>query len=118
MRDPADKLKIGHHWILPSPLSGMTHFRLKQGDITVARFDGDRGEYQMWVGQGKSMDGPYTQNNYMWMQVDDWAHWERSIMQGPFIHHTGMLYGHYAAVLEEACRYIPGLIPLRLDSQT
>lgn len=118
MCDPADKLKIGHHWILPSPLSGMTHFRLKQGDLTVARFDGDRGEYQMWVGQGKSMDGPYTQNNYVWMQVDDWAHWERSIMQGPFIHHTGMLYGHYASVLEEACRFIPGLTPLRLDRQT
>ena len=73
------------------------------------------GEYQLAIGQGRSIDGPYTQNNYVWMQVDDWPHWERTIMQGPFIHHTGMMYGHYGDVLVEACKYIPGLAPLRLD---
>ncbi|MCL4506771.1 MAG: fucose isomerase [Chloroflexi bacterium] len=115
MRDPADKVKIGHHWILPSPLSGMTHFRLHGGALTTARFDGDRGEYQLAIGQGRSIDGPYTQNNYVWMEVDDWPHWERTIMQGPFIHHTGMLYGHYGDALVEACKYVPGLQPVRLD---
>lgn len=115
MRAEEDKLKIGHHWILPSPLSGMTHFRLKGGPITVARFDGDRGAYQLAVGQGKSVDGPYTQNNYVWMEVDDWPRWERTLMQGPFIHHTGMIYGHHADALVEACKYVPGLSPLRLD---
>jgi L-fucose isomerase-like protein len=115
MRDPADPLKVGHHWILPSPLSGMTHFRLKQGPITVARFDGDHGEYKLAVGQGQSIDGPYTQNNYVWMEVDNWPHWERTFMEGPFIHHTGMMYGHYGDALVEACKFIPGLQPLRLD---
>jgi L-fucose isomerase-like protein len=116
MRDPADTLKIGHHWILPSALSGMTHFRLKNnGPITIARFDGDRGDYQLAIGQGKSIDGPYTQNNYVWMEVDDWPRWERTLMQGPFIHHTGMMYGQYGDALVEACKYIPGLAPLRLD---
>jgi L-fucose isomerase-like protein len=115
MRAPDDKLKIGHHWILPSPLSGMTHFRLQDGPITVARFDGDHGEYQLAIGQGKSIDGPYTQNNYVWMEVDNWPHWERTIMQGPFIHHTGMIYGHHGDALVEACKYVPGLAPLRLD---
>ena len=117
MRDQSDPVKIGHHWILPSPLSGMTHFRLQQGPITVARFDGDRGDYQLAVGQGKSIEGPYTQNNYVWMEVDDWPRWERTLMQGPFIHHTGMLYGHYGDALVEACRFIPGLTPLRLDQE-
>lgn len=113
--DPANPVKVGHHWILPSPLSGMTHFRLKQGPITVARFDGDHGDYQLAVGQGQSIDGPYTQNNYVWMEVDNWPHWERTLMEGPFIHHTGMMYGHYGDALVEACKFIPGLQPLRLD---
>ena len=115
MRDPANPAKVGHHWILPSPLSGMTHFRLKQGPITVARFDGDHGDYKLAVGQGQSIDGPYTQNNYVWMEVDNWPHWERTLMEGPFIHHTGMIYGHYGDALVEACKFIPGLQPLRLD---
>ena len=115
MRDPANPVKVGHHWILPSPLSGMTHFRLKQGPITVARFDGDHGDYQLAVGQGQTIDGPYTQNNYVWMEVDNWPHWERTLMEGPFIHHTGMMYGHYGDALVEACKFIPGLQPLRLD---
>lgn len=114
MRHPADTVKIGHHWILPSPLSGMTHFRLKDGPITVARFDGDRGAYQLAVGQGHSIDGPWTQNNYVWMEVEDWPRWERALMQGPFIHHTGMVYGQYADALIEACKYMPGVAPLRL----
>ncbi len=113
--DPANPVKVGHHWILPSPLSGMTHFRLKQGPITVARFDGDHGDYKLAVGQGQSIDGPYTQNNYVWMEVDNWPHWERTLMEGPFIHHTGMMYGHYGDALVEACKFIPGLQPLRLD---
>ncbi len=114
MRHPADRVKIGHHWILPSPLSGMTHFRLKDGPITVARFDGDHGAYQLAVGQGHSIDGPWTQNNYVWMQVENWPAWERTLMQGPFIHHTGMVYGQHADALVEACKYMPGVAPLRL----
>jgi L-fucose isomerase-like protein len=115
MRHPSERVKIGHHWILPSPLSGMPHFRLQDGPITVARFDGDRGEYRLAVGEGQSMDGPRTLNNYVWMRVDDWPRWERAIMEGPFIHHTGMVYGRCADALVEACKYVPGLAPLRLD---
>ena len=109
MCHPDETIRIGQHWILPSPLSGMTHFRLKDGPITVARFDGDRGEYVLIAGEGDSVDGPETLNNYVWMQVDDWQQWERAFIEGPFIHHTGMIYGHFAAALEEACKYVPGL---------
>ena len=115
MCKPGEKPKLGRHWILPSPVSGMTHFPLKDGPITIARFDGDRGEYKLAIGQGKSMDGPYTQNNYVWMKVDNWPHWERTLMQGPWIHHTAMAYAHCGAVLEEMCRFVPGLQPVRLD---
>ena len=115
MCHPDVHIEIGHHWILPTPLSGMTHFRLKDGPITITRFDGDRGEYALAVGEGRSTEGPFTQNNYVWMEVDDWPRWERLLMEGPFIHHTGMVYGHYGDALIEACRFIPGLEPLRLD---
>jgi L-fucose isomerase-like protein len=111
-----DRVRLGQHWILPSPLSGMTHFRLKEGPITVARFDAQAGEYMLAVGEGRSIEGPSTLNNYLWMEVDDWPQWERKLIEGPFIHHVGMVYGHYADALVEACKYVPGLRPLRLDS--
>jgi L-fucose isomerase-like protein len=114
MRHRQSKVRLGRHWILPSPLSGMTHFRLKDGPITVARFDGDRGEYRLAVGEGRSIDGPPTQNNYVWMEVDDWPRWERTLMEGPFIHHAAMAYGHYADALLEAAKYVPGLAPVLL----
>jgi L-fucose isomerase-like protein len=113
---PEEKVKIGHHWILPSPLSGMTHFQLKDGPITVARFDGDLGAYKLAVGQGVTMDGPKTLNNYVWLKVDDWPYWERTLMEGPFIHHCAMAYGHFGDVLAEACKFIPELEPVRLDN--
>ena len=62
----------------------------------------------------KAIDGPYTLNNYAWVEVADWPAWERMLMEGPFIHHAGMAYGRYAGALAEACRFIPGLEPVRL----
>lgn len=109
MRDPADPAKLGHHWILPSPLSGMTHFKMKEGAITLARFDGDRGEYQLAIGEGETMAGPMTQNNYVWMRVNNWKRWERQLMEGPFIHHAAMTYDRCYGALVEAVRYMPGV---------
>jgi L-fucose isomerase-like protein len=117
MCDPADTPAIGHHWILPSPLSGMLHFKLREGPVTVARFDGDHGEYRLAVGEGHTVPGPRTLNNYVWMEVDDWPSWERTLMQGPFIHHCAMGYGHYADALTEACKYVPGLEAVRLGAR-
>jgi len=115
MRHPDDKVRLGTHWILPGPLSGMPHFRLKDGPITLARFDGDRGDYRLAIGQGQSVEGPPTLNNYVWMEVDHWPHWERTLMQGPFMHHIGMAYAHVADALVEACKYMPQVAPVRLD---
>ena len=115
MRHPGAKVRLGTHWILPGPLAGMTHFRLQDGPITVSRFDGDGGAYRLAVGQGRSIAGPETLNNYVWMEVDDWPRWERALIEGPFIHHAAMAYGHLGDALAEACRYVPGLEPVRLD---
>ena len=114
MLHPDEQARIGHHWIFPSPVSGMVHQRLKDGPLTLARFDGDRGEYKLAVGEGHSIDGPKTLNSYLWAEVNDWPAWERTLMEGPFIHHVAMSYGHYSKALVEACKYIPGLAPVRL----
>ncbi|MHC4122043.1 MAG: L-fucose/L-arabinose isomerase family protein [Planctomycetota bacterium] len=115
MCHPNEKMWIGHHWILPSPLSGMVHFKMKDGPVTVVRFDGERSEYKLAIGEGKTIDGPKTLNNYAWVEVDKWLNWERRLIEGPYIHHLSMTYGNYADALEEACKYIPGLAPVRLD---
>jgi hypothetical protein len=75
----------------------------------VCRFDGDSGDYVLGFGEGKTVPGPKTREFYVWMEVDDWPLWERQIMEGPYIHHCAAVYDHCADVLEEACRYIPGL---------
>lgn len=111
---PQSKVRLGQHWILPSPLSGMTHFKLKDGPITITRFDGDRGEYELAIGEGKTIAGPETLNNYAWMEVNDWPKWERTLIQGPFIHHAAMAYGNYADALQQACKFIPQLKAVRL----
>ncbi|MEI8198090.1 MAG: hypothetical protein WCI73_19520, partial [Phycisphaerae bacterium] len=116
MMDPADQVRLGSHWILPSPLAGMTHFKLREGAITTLRFDGDRGRYALAVGEGRSVPGPATQNNYVWMEVDNWPRWERRLIEGPFIHHCAMAYGQWAQVIAEAARFVPGLEVVRLDA--
>ena len=98
----------------PARFPGMLHFRLKDGPITVARFDGDFGEYRLAVGEGRTIDGPATLNNYLWMQVDDWPRWERTLIEGPYIHHCAMGYGQHADALLEACKFVPGLKPVEL----
>ncbi|MCK4601211.1 MAG: fucose isomerase [Phycisphaerae bacterium] len=100
---------IGTHWILPGIPPGSCHWRMKDGPLTVCRFDGDRGEYRLCAGEGHTCDGPKTQNVYCWMAVKDWPRWERTFIEGPYIHHVAAAYGHHARVLREAVRYIDGL---------
>ena len=102
---------IGPHWILPGIPAGSCHWPLRDGELTVARFDGDRGEYRLAIGTGHTIPGPHTQNSYVWMQVNDWRRWERQLIEGPYIHHVGAVYGRYASVLAEACKYLPGVVP-------
>ncbi len=116
MRKPGAPAKVGTHWILPGIPPGSCHWLLKDGPITVARFDGDRGRYVLAAGEGEAIPGPETQNVYVWMEVNDWPRWERRLVQGPFIHHTAMAYGRHADALMEACRFVDGLTPLALDA--
>jgi L-fucose isomerase-like protein len=102
-------------WILKDLPARSLQFRLKDGPLTVCRFDGDTGEYRLGVGQGRTVPGPATREFYAWMEVDDWPRWEREIMEGPYIHHCSAVYDHCADALEEACKYIPHLTLQRFD---
>ena len=63
----------------------------------------------MFLGEGWSCEGPKSTGTYVWMEVSDWVKWERKIVESPYIHHVTGIYGRYAKVLAEACKYIPGL---------
>ena len=116
MRKPGTEAKLGTHWILPGIPPGSCHWLLRDGPITVARFDSDRGRYELAAGTGRAIPGPTTQNTYVWMEVDDWPRWERRLVEGPFIHHTAVAYGDYTAPLIDACRLVSGVEPVALDA--
>jgi L-fucose isomerase-like protein len=87
----------------------MGHFRLRDGDLTVCRFDEAEGNFYLFAGEGRATFGPETNGTYVYLKVDNWSRWEEKLMFGPYIHHVGCVYGHYLLVLREAARYL-GLI--------
>lgn len=86
--------------------SGEGHYRLKTGDLTILRFDGDHGNYSCFVGKGESIHGPETGGNYTYLQVDDWSKWEKKFVYGPYVHHVVGLFGDHRDAMLEACRYL------------
>lgn len=98
--------KAGHHFIFPEHKFGTGEWEIKGGEVTICRFDGDNGEYRMFIGEGKGTDGPKTKGTYLWVEVDDWAKWEKTLVEGPYIHHCAGIHGRYADVLEEAAKYL------------
>jgi len=90
----------------PEILSCQGSFELKPGAITMTRFDGSRGIYNLLAEEGKGVDGPKSTGTYVWWETKDWAKVERKLMTGPYIHHSVGIYGNYQDVLREACRYI------------
>lgn len=89
-----------------SPMPCQNHWEIRHGDITICRFDGDHGKYQLLIGEGKGVAGPQTRGTYSWFEVNDWPMWEERIVKGPYIHHCAGVHGKVAPVLYEACRYI------------
>jgi L-fucose isomerase-like protein len=88
---------------------GRGQWQLKDGDLTIARFDSRDNDFYLFAGNAKTTDGPLSTGTYVWMETDNWPAWERKFIEGPYIHHVPAVYGHYADALAEACKYIPGL---------
>jgi len=85
---------------------GRVYHELKKGDLTIARFDGDRGEYKLLCEEGRAVDGPKTTGSYVWFEHKDWPALERKLMFGPYVHHCVGAYGNYKEALREACMYM------------
>ncbi len=114
LKDKRSSALVGPHWIFADIPPGNCHWRLKNGHLTILRFDGDRGIYSIIGGEGKTMKGPETQNTYVWMKVKDWSEWERKFIEGPYIHHVACIYGEYLPVIAESVKYLPGKLDFEL----
>ena len=87
-------------------VDGQENWEMKQGNLTLCRFDDLEGEYYLFAGEAKTTTGPETIGTYVWMETDDWKKWEERLMLGPYIHHIGVMYGWYSSVLREVARYL------------
>ncbi len=87
----------------------------RHGDITLARFDGDNGEYSLLLGKAKGVEGPYTKGTYLWVEVENLDRLEEKLVCGPYIHHCTGIHKDVVPVLYEACKYL-GIKPDLYDS--
>lgn len=78
----------------------------KHGDITLARFDGDNGEYSLLLGNAKGVEGPTCMGTYLWIEVENIKRLEAKVVEGPYIHHCVGIHKDVVPVLYEACKYI------------
>lgn len=78
----------------------------KHGELTLARFDGDNGEYSLLLGNAKGVNGPTGMATYLWIEVDNIKRLEAKIVEGPYIHHCVGIHKDIVPVLYEACKYI------------
>jgi L-fucose isomerase-like protein len=78
----------------------------KHGQVTLARFDGDNGEYSLLLGNAKGVEGPKGMGTYLWVEVDNIKRLEAKIVEGPYIHHCVGIHRDVVPVLYEACKYI------------
>jgi L-fucose isomerase-like protein len=105
--------------ILAKPLvfdyPGSVSAEARHGDLTLLRFDGDNGEYNLLLGNAKGIDGPYTLGTYLWIEVKNWKRLEAKIVEGPYIHHCVAVHGDFVPVLYEACKYL-GIKPDLYDN--
>lgn len=78
----------------------------KHGLVTLARFDGDNGEYSLLLGNAKGVDGPKGMGTYLWVEVENIKRLEAKVVEGPYIHHCVGIHKDVVPVLYEACKYM------------
>lgn len=78
----------------------------KHGPVTLARFDGDNGEYSLLLGNAKGVDGPACKGTYLWVEVENIKRLEAKVVEGPYIHHCVGIHQDVVPILYEACKYI------------
>lgn len=109
------KPKLRRHFLFDDHSPGTHEGEIKGGSMTLARFDGDHGEYSIFLGKAKGIEGPYTRGSYVWVEVNDWPLWEEKLVKGPYVHHSVGIHANVIPAIYEACQYIPGLSPDLVD---
>ena len=99
-----EKPSIGYPVAFDYP--GAVSAEAKHGEITLARFDGDHGEYSLLLGKAHAVDGPYTKGTYLWVEVENLKRLEARVVEGPYIHHCVGIHKDVVPVLYEACKYL------------
>jgi len=105
----AEKPAIGYPLAFDYP--GAVAAQAKCGLMTLARFDGDNGQYSLLLGRAKGVEGPYTKGTYAWVEVENLKRLEAKLVEGPYIHHCVGIHRDVVPVLYEACKYLDGLTP-------
>lgn len=100
-----------NHFLFDGHCPGTHEGEITGGDMSIVRFDGDHGDYQLFLGKAKGTVGKYSRGTYVWVEVGDWLKWEDKLVTGPYIHHCSGVHEDIIPVLYEACKYIPGLSP-------
>jgi L-fucose isomerase-like protein len=103
------------HFLFDSHAPGTAEGEIRGGNMTLARFDGDHGDYQLFLGKAQGIKGPYTRGSWVWVEVNDWPLWEEKLVKGPYVHHSVGIHANVIPALYEACQYIPGLTPDPVD---
>ena len=101
--------KLGKHFVLPGNPDGVCCWQLKQGHLTINRFDGIRGHYNLFCGECETTTGPFNQGTFVYARMDDWPAWEEKFIYGPYIHHVSCIYDALTPVFKEAVRYLDGV---------
>lgn len=78
----------------------------KHGELTLARFDGDNGNYSLLLGNAQGIDGPKGMGTYLWVEVQNIKRLEAKLVEGPYIHHCVGIHKNVVPVLYEACKYM------------
>lgn len=107
--------KLRTHFLFDSHAPGTHESEIRGGEVSIVRFDGDHGEYSLFLGKAKGIQGPYTRGTYIWVEVSDWPLWEERLVTGPYVHHCVGIHHDVIPALYTACRYIPGLTPDLVD---
>jgi hypothetical protein len=74
--------------------------------MTLARFDGDNGEYSLLLGNAEGIEGPRGKGTYVWVKVANLKRLEAKVVEGPYIHHCTGIHSDVVPVLYESCKYL------------
>lgn len=106
-----EKPKLGSPFAFHHSHPGSLHGEMKEGQVSILRFDGDNGEYSMLMGEAHTVEGPFNQGTYVWIEVNNLKKLEDKLVKGPYVHHCVGIYENILPQIYDACHYIDGLIP-------